>query len=43
MMECENEEERMLGIDQVLGTVPRIIYYHSIKEELLQYLKTIFS
>lgn len=40
MIECENEEERRLGIEQVLQTMDRIIYYHSIKEELLQQLDT---
>ena len=38
MIEYENEEERRLGIEQVLQTMDRIIYYTSIKEELLQEL-----
>lgn len=43
MIECENEEERKLGIDQVLQTMDRIIYHNSIKEELLQELDTMIG
>jgi Ser/Thr protein kinase RdoA (MazF antagonist) len=39
MIECENEEERELGIEQVRQTTQRIIYYNSIKEELLRTLQ----
>lgn len=38
MLECEDEEERRLGIEQVLGTLPRIVYYASVREELLAHL-----
>lgn len=38
MIECENEEERRLGIEQIRGTIPRIVYYASIKDELLNQL-----
>ena len=41
MIECEDEEERELGIEQVRQTTQRIIFYHSIKEELLQNLSTV--
>ena len=37
-IECEDEEERRLGIEQVLGTIPRIVYYNSVREELLAHL-----
>lgn len=38
MLECSDEEERKLGIEQVLGTIPRIVYYDSIRAELLNHL-----
>lgn len=38
MLECNDEEERRLGIDQVLTAIPRIVYYDSIREELLAHL-----
>ncbi len=43
MIESENEEERKLGIEQVLQTVDRIRYYASIKEELLQHIDTVLG
>jgi hypothetical protein len=42
MIECTDEEERKMGISEVHGTIHRIVYYHSIKEKLLQNLTTIF-
>jgi Putative homoserine kinase type II (protein kinase fold) len=42
MIECENEEERLLGIEQVKETLERIIYYESIRETLIEKL-TSFS
>jgi Ser/Thr protein kinase RdoA (MazF antagonist) len=38
MLECEDEEERQLGIEQVSETIGNIIYYDSIKDELLKRL-----
>lgn len=38
MIECTDEEERKMGISEVYGTIHRITYYHSIKEEMLQHL-----
>lgn len=38
MLECTDEEERKLGIEQVRGTIPRIVYYASIQKELLKHL-----
>lgn len=38
MLECSDEKERRLGIEQVLSTIPRIVYYDSIREELLAHL-----
>lgn len=37
-IECGNEEERILGMEQVKETIQRIVYYASVKEELLNYL-----
>ena len=37
-IECGSEEERKLGIGQVHETLRRIIYYHTIKDELLKQL-----
>lgn len=42
MLECDNEEERTLGIEQVHEIIKRIIYYHSIKDEMLRDLLTMF-
>ena len=41
MIECENEEEKRLGIEQVKQTTHGLIYYNSIKDELLQHLETV--
>lgn len=38
LIECENEEEQKLGIGQVHETLGRIVYYHSVKEEILRNL-----
>jgi Ser/Thr protein kinase RdoA (MazF antagonist) len=42
MIECENEEERLLGIEQVKVTLKHIVYYDSIKEILLEKLEKLF-
>lgn len=39
MIECANEEERCLGIEQVHETIQRIEYHNSIKAELLHQLE----
>lgn len=39
MIECENEEERQLGIGQVHETLARIVYYDSVKENILKNLE----
>jgi len=39
MIECENEEERQLGIGQVIETMAHIIYYDLIRDELLSKLE----
>lgn len=36
MLECENEEERQLGIGQVYETIDRIVYYDSVREEIIE-------
>jgi hypothetical protein len=41
MIECENEEERSLGIEQVKQSMHSLIYYNSIKDELLKHLETV--
>lgn len=38
MLECENEEEKRLGIEQVYETMEHVIYYDSVKDELLRKL-----
>ncbi|MDF2558380.1 MAG: rane protein [Bacillales bacterium] len=43
MIECENEEERKLGIEQVKETISHIIYYSSIKNELLHRLNLLLT
>jgi Ser/Thr protein kinase RdoA (MazF antagonist) len=42
MIECTDEEERKMGVGEVHETIRRIVYYHSIKEELLHHLTTMF-
>lgn len=41
MIECENDEERKLGIEQVQETISHIIYYSSVKNELLYQLNSL--
>ena len=36
MLECENEEERQLGIGQVHETIDRIVYYDSVREKIVE-------
>lgn len=43
MIECENEEEKLLGIEQVKQTIKHIIYYDSIHDELLERLNKEFN
>jgi len=38
MLECENEEERQLGIRMVKRSIKQVYYYDSIKDELLSKL-----
>lgn len=38
MLECEDEEERQLGIKEVFDTVDHVIYYEKIKKPLLEKL-----
>lgn len=38
MLECEDIDEQRLGIEQVLGTIPRIVYYDSVRDTLLAHL-----
>ena len=40
-IECENEEERGLGIAQVIYTMRHILYYRAIREELLEQLNAL--
>jgi Ser/Thr protein kinase RdoA (MazF antagonist) len=35
LLECEDQNEQGLGIEQVKQTLKNIVYYHSIKDELL--------
>ncbi len=36
MLETDSEEEQQLGINEVKGTIDHIVYYDSIKTELLK-------
>lgn len=38
MLECDNEEEQQLGINEVKETVEHIIYYDKVKDEILKML-----
>lgn len=40
-IECEHEEERQLGIGQVRETMGRIVYYDSVRDELLRHLSVV--
>lgn len=42
MMECADDEEQRLGIEQVKETISHVVYYSSIKNELLKNLNKIF-
>lgn len=39
MIECDSEEERLLGISEVKETVKHIIYYDKVKDEILKSIK----
>ena len=39
LIECGDEEEQKLGIREAGETIRRIIYYHSVKESMLEYLR----
>ena len=39
MLETDSEEEQLLGIDEVKKTIEHVVYYDSIKNELLKYCK----
>ncbi|MEA4831758.1 MAG: phosphotransferase [Oscillospiraceae bacterium] len=41
-IECNEEEERLLGIEQVKDTIQHIIYYNIIGEELINRLSRLF-
>lgn len=41
MIECESEEERQLGIRQVVETLEHVVYYHSVRDELLMKLQAV--
>lgn len=36
MLETDSEEEQQLGIDEVRKTIDHVVYYNSIKDELLK-------
>ena len=36
MLETDSEEEQQLGINEVKGTIDHVVYYDSIKTELLK-------
>ena len=39
MLETDSEEEQQLGINEVKETIEHVVYYESIKNELLKYCK----
>lgn len=41
MIECADEEERGVGISEANAALDRIMYYHSVKDELLQKISQI--
>jgi len=41
MIDCESEEERNIGIEQVKETMKYTVYYDSIKDDLLRELRLI--
>lgn len=43
MIECENEEERQLGIGQVKETMDHVIYYNNVKAELINELSELIN
>ena len=43
MIECENDEEQALGTEQVFETINHIIYYDSIRDELIHQLSSAFN
>lgn len=42
LLECTDDDERLLGIEQVKETIQHIVYYDSIKEELIGRLSKLF-
>ncbi len=38
LIECGDEEEQKLGICEAKETIRRIVYYHSVRESMLEYL-----
>lgn len=43
MIECESENERKLGIEQVSKTIEQIIYYYYTREGIVAEIKTFFA
>ena len=43
MIECADENERKLGIDQVKETMEHILYYEEIKDNLISHLEKVFG
>ncbi len=41
LIECENEEEQQLGIEQVKETIDHIIYYAEIRSDLINHLNSL--
>lgn len=39
LIECGDREEQKLGICEAKETIRRIVYYHSVKESMLEYLR----
>lgn len=43
MIECVDENERKLGIEQVKETMTHVIYYEEIKDSLISHLEKVFG
>lgn len=39
MLETDSGKEQQLGINVVKETINHVVYYHSIKKEMLKYYK----
>lgn len=43
LLECSSPQERKMGIEQVHETIHRIVYYHSVREEIIVQMSSLYS